>query len=198
MINVKSSITAVMITFLFSFTVQANLILIATYSDWTKTGPLSFGLATMPDEFSATFIIKPPPPPPVGPIPIPYPNTAAWTHADVVSATVSFGDATWTTLAWFDFEIDDGELFLDYAFQPLVSTLTAEGPVILNGPLSITGIDIGSKGDSGGGNFIYGYGNRTLSLHQVPEPTTFLLMGIGVVFISWTKSKRNQAISVSC
>lgn len=192
MININPSITAVMFTFLFSFSVQANLILTATYSDWRKTGPLSFGLATMPDEFSATFIIKSPPPSPGGPIPIPYPNTAAWTHLDVVSASVSFGDASWSSLALFDFEIDDGEFFLDYEFQPLALTQTAENSIVLNGPLSISGIDIADKGATGDGNFTYTYSTRTLSLQQVPEPNILLLMGMGVVFIVWTKYRQKN------
>ncbi len=149
----------------------SNTLLTATYSDWTQTGPLSFGLAAMPDEFTATFLLETPPPSPAGPIPIPYPITA------VLSSSITFGDARWTTLESFDFEIDAyGGMSLDYAFQQLASTQTSAGGIVLNGPLMITGTDIAS-----GETFAYGYGTRTLSLVQVPvpEPGTFALLGIG-------------------
>jgi hypothetical protein len=116
-----------MAAFLLASPVQADLLLTATYSNWTQSGPLSFGLVAMPDEFSAT----------------------------------------WTTLASFDFEIDDGDLFLDYTFQALSSTQTAVDSIVLNGPLTITGTDIASSGTPNGGDFSYGYGTRTLSLVQV-------------------------------
>ncbi len=178
MVNAKSAFATMTAAFLFASPVQADLILTATYTDWTQTGPLSFGLYAMPDEFSATFLLNTPSPGP-GPIPVPYPNTGLGT-ASVLSSSVTFGDATWTTLASFDFEIDEGVLYLDYAFQPLASTQTSEGSIVLNGPLTITGIDIASKGTTGGGNFSYGYGTRTLSLVQVPEPGTLALLGIGL------------------
>ena len=175
MVNAKSALATMMATLLFTSSVQADLLLTATYTDWTQNGPLSFGLAAMPGEFSATFLLDAPPIPPSPPgVPIPYPNTA-WTASDLLSSSVTFGDATWTTLASFDFEIDDGELYLDYAYQPLASTRTSQGGIVLNGPLEISGTDTAS-----GEAFIYGYGTRTLSLVQVPEPGTLALLGIGL------------------
>ena len=83
-----------MATLLFTFPVQADLILTATYTNWTQTGPLSFGLAAMPDEFSATFVLEAPlpSPTPTG-APIPFSIFGAWTPSDVLSSSVTFGDA---------------------------------------------------------------------------------------------------------
>jgi hypothetical protein len=176
-----------MFALLFTSSAQANFILTATYTDWTQTGPLSFGLAAMPAEFSATFLIEaplPPPPSPGGPIPIPYPNFSS-DASSVLSASVIFGDATWTTLASFDFEIDDGELYLDYAFQPLISTQTTLGGIVLNGPLVITGTDIAS-----GETFTYGYGTRTLSLVQVTEPGTLALLVLALAGMGISRRKK--------
>jgi len=156
-----------------------TLLLTATYSNLTQqTGPLSFGLTSMPVEFSATFLLGPLSIPPTPPgVPIPYPISTAWTTSDVLSSNVTFGDATWTTLASFDFGVDaNGVVSLDYAFQSLASTQTAMDSIVLNGPLVITGTHIAT-----GEAFTYGYGTRTLSLVPVPEPGTLALFGIGLL-----------------
>lgn len=165
----------------FASPVQASFLLSATYTDWTQSGPLSFGLSKMPDEFIVTFALEPIPPtgtPPTPPgVPVPYPNFS-WVASNVLTSSVTFGDATWNTLASFDFEIDDGELYLDYVFEPLPFTLTSQGGIVLNAPLKITGIDLAS-----GESFIYEYGTRTLSLVQVSEAYTLALLSIGIVGI---------------
>jgi hypothetical protein len=168
-----------------------TLSLTATYSGWTKAGPLSFGLAAMPDEFSATFLLGalsiPPTPPGV---PIPYPISTAWTTSDVLSSSVTFGDATWTTLASFGFGVDaNGVVFLDYAFQPLALTQTAMDSIVLNGPLMITGTDTAT-----GQDFTYGYGIRTLSLEPVavPEPVSLALFGIGILGMGAARRRKKS------
>jgi hypothetical protein len=48
MVNAKSAFATMMVALLFTSPVQADLILTATYTDPTQTGPLSFGLAALP------------------------------------------------------------------------------------------------------------------------------------------------------
>ena len=115
------------------------------------------------------------------------PLLCSWNAANVRSSSVTFGDATWTTLASFDFEIDDGELYLDYAFEPLAFTQSSLGGIVLNGPLQITGTDIAS-----GEAFSYGYSTRTLSLVQVSEPFTLTLLCIGLAGMGMTRRRMTK------
>lgn len=159
-----------------------------------NNGPLSFGLSELPDEVVATFLLSTPPPPTPPPppapfVPIPFPNTFNLTDGDVISATVKFGDATWTTgdLNTFSMEFDDGEVsLLTYQFSPILSPTTT-GNIILNFPLSITGTDIAS-----GEAFQYTYAAsaQTLTSSAVPEPAT---VALGLMGIAGLMVRRRRA-----
>ncbi|MDH3948456.1 MAG: VPLPA-CTERM sorting domain-containing protein [Gammaproteobacteria bacterium] len=65
---------------------------------------------------------------------------------------------------------------LTYNFLPTTS-LTAEGPIVLNFPLSITGTDIAS-----GQSFEYGYTTSTQTVSAVvPIPAATWLFGSGLL-----------------
>ena len=143
-----------------------------TYTNGSITdGPLSFGLSELPTSVSATFMLG------AGSIGV---NSINFFKSDVVSANVTFGDATWTEnlLDTFSMSLSFGTVnSLNYAFLP-TNTLTAEGPVILNFPLSITGTDIAS-----GQLFEYGYteSTQTVSAAVVPIPAAVWLFGSGLL-----------------
>jgi len=136
------------------------------------SGPLSFGLSELPTSVSATFMLG------AGTVGL---NSVIFSKSDVVSADVAFGDATWTEslLDTFSMSLFLGATVnsLNYAFLPTTS-VTAEGPVVLNFPLSITGTDIAS-----GQSFEYGYteSTQTVSAAVVPIPAAVWLFGSGLL-----------------
>lgn len=144
-----------------------------TYTNGSITsGPLSFGLSELPASVSATFMLG------AGSVGV---NAIHFTEADVVSASISFGDATWT-----ENDLDDFAMSLPVSWD--VSSLTynsfpttsqtTDGIIILNFPLSITGTDIAS-----GQSFDYGYtaSTQTVSAAVVPIPAAAWLFGSGLL-----------------
>jgi hypothetical protein len=122
-------------------------------------GPLSLGLSTLPTSVSATFTLGPG-----------QPSTEPgeedniyFDEEDVVSASITFGNATWTGNNMEEFEmLFDGSLTsLFYSFDP-VYTLTADGIIVLNFPLTIIGMDINS-----GELFEYEYAYSTQTLTEI-------------------------------
>jgi len=104
-------------------------------------------------------------------------------------AEVTFGDATWTALASFDMEVENGLVEdLTYSFSP-ITTVTAQGPVILNFPLEITGKDIASDE-----NFEYVYSESAQSISSIPEPATLALMGLGLAGIGYRRHRSKIAV----
>ena len=138
------------------------------------SGPLSFGLSELPTSVSATFLLD------SGTVGL---NAIDFNASDVVSANVTFGDATWTEnlLGTFSmtlsFGVSGGVTSLDYSFLSAISP-TVEGPVVLNFPLTITGTDKVS-----GQSFEYGYAvsTQTVSAAVVPIPAAMWLFGSGLL-----------------
>lgn len=164
---------------------SAPLMLDVTYTNGSiVSGPLSFGLSVLPTEVNATFILNNNSAICLGAFPCPpYPNSV-WGLADVLSASVTFGNTTWTALGNFGFGIDDGEFSLDYAFSP-ITTSTSSGIIILNFPLTITGTDIAS-----GETFAYLYTDSTQALTFVPEPAALGLFGFGLAGLGIAARRR--------
>ena len=149
---------------------EAVLILGVTYSDGSiDSGPLSFGLAALPTTVDATFTLG-------DGTPGIEPGELNWGLGDVQSASISFGDGTWTQLTSFSLQTING-IFnaLVYEFAS-ITTASAVSRPILNFPLSITGTDTNS-----GEDFEYGYTSSTQTLTTVPEPGTLGLLGAGLL-----------------
>ena len=134
------------------------------------SGPLSFGLSELPTSVTANFILD------SGTVGL---NAIYFYASDVISANVTFGDATWTEslLDNFSMSISSGNVSsLSYAFLPTTSA-TVEGPIILNFPLSITGTDISS-----GEAINYGYIESAQTVTTVvPIPAAVWLFGSGLL-----------------
>ena len=140
--------------------------LVVTYTNGSiKSGPLSFGLSALPTSVTATYTLEPG-------TPSTEPgeeNEIYFDDEDVASASVSFGDATWTSNELEDFSMLSISGVVDsltYNFLP-ITTLTAEGIIVLNFPLSITGTDIAS-----GLPFEYEYTESTQTLTPVVQTLT--------------------------
>ncbi len=120
-------------------------------------GPVSFGLASLPASPEVTIALGEGFPTGGG--------ATGWGLADVVSATLIFGDGIFTTLSSFDMEIDSGGGLeaLSYTFAPIDTPTAVSGPVTLNSPLYISGMDIAS-----GQAFSYTYANSTETITIIP------------------------------
>lgn len=145
-----------------------------TYTNGSITsGPLSFGLSELPTSVSATFML--------GAGSVFFGNAILFTKADVVSTNLTFGDTTWTESDLDNFSmslvVGSGVSSLTYNYFAAAS-LTTQGPVVLNFPLSITGTDIAS-----GQSFEYGYtdSTQTVSAAVVPIPAAAWLFGSGLL-----------------
>lgn len=143
-----------------------------SYTNGTiASGPLSFGLSELPASVTAQFILD------AGTVGL---NAVHFYASDVISANVTFGDATWTEglLDNFSMSLSSGVSSLSYAFLPTISA-TVEGPIVLNFPLSITGTDISS-----GEAINYGYTESTqtiTAISAVPVPAAAWLFGSGLM-----------------
>lgn len=154
---------------------EASFLLEVTYGDASVvSGPLSFGLVTLPAMVDASFQVGPGS---QGSEP-PIRNFAI---GDVISASISFGDGTWTLaqLNSFTMRTINGvpsSLLYDFngILTPTVNQVGLDRPV-LNFPLTITGTDIAS-----GRAFEYNYASSTQTLTAIPEPATYALFLIGL------------------
>ncbi len=150
--------------------VAATLKLDITYTNGQiVSGPLSADLTELPEFVLASFIVD---------------GSAedVFGIADVVEASLAFGDVTWNASDLESFSTmlttDGNERFviaLTYEFAPK-STSAVNDRISGNFPLEITGTDIAS-----GENFHYLYDSSTQAVTEVPEPTTLALVALGVV-----------------
>ncbi len=125
-------------------------------------GPLSFGLSTLPTSVTATFTLGPGQP---GTEPGEE-DELFFDETDVNAASISFGDATWTASAMENFSLptDSGNINdLAYAFLS-INTLHADGGIVLNFPLKVTGTDRDT-----GQPFEYRYTTSTQTLTPLPQ-----------------------------
>lgn len=139
------------------------------------SGPLSFGLRTLPDSVSATFILGPgqelkPEPGEIGDI--------YFDEADALFGTrMTFGDASWSNTELENFSLiysvstggsggEDRLTELSYRFYPITTQLV-EGGITLNFPLSITGTDKAT-----GMPFEYSYTESTQTLTPISDTLT--------------------------
>ena len=132
-----------------------------TYTNGSiKSGPLSFGLGALPTSVTAPYMLGP------GSV---GRNSIHFTEADVVSASVTFGDATWTRSELENFSMLSISGVIDsltYNFLP-INSVSGGGIIVLNFPLSITGTDIAS-----GLAFEYEYTESTQTLTPVVQTLT--------------------------
>jgi hypothetical protein len=141
------------------------------------SGPLSFGLSELPTSVSATFMLG------TGTVGL---NSIFFSVTDVVSANVTFGDATWTENLLDSFSMSlsfGGVSTLNYEFLPII-TQHSTGGIVLNFPLSITGTDIAS-----GESFEYGYVASTQTVSAVPIPAAVWLFGSALAGLGWFRRK---------
>jgi hypothetical protein len=123
-----------------------------------NSGPLSFGLSVFPEDLAATLSLAEGFPTGGG--------ATGYGLAEVISASLIFGDGVFTTLSAFDMEVlADGSIeTLSYTFAPISTPSVSDGIIILNSPLFVSGTDIAS-----GQAFSYTYGNSVETFTPVLE-----------------------------
>jgi hypothetical protein len=141
-----------------------------TYTDGhIISGPLTADLTELPEFVHASFLLN-------------GSGAGVLSIADVVEASLAFGDVTWNASDLESFSTtlttDGDERFvtaLTYEFAPK-STSAVNDRISGNFPLEITGTDIAS-----GEEFHYLYNSSTQTVTEVPEPSTLALVAVGVV-----------------
>jgi hypothetical protein len=140
-----------------------------TYTEGSiKSGPLSFGLSTLPTSVFATFRLGPGQGDIEG-------DGLSFDDSDVVSASITFGDTTWSRNDLDNFSMTSfatGVDFLNYQF----SLNSNPGQIVLNFPLTITGTD-----EATGQSFEYEYAESTPTLTALPIPPAVWLFGSGLL-----------------
>ncbi len=143
-------------------------------------GPLSFGLFELPEEPHPTFSLREGTPRGGG--------ATGYGLSDVISANLIFGDIIApNNLTAFSMEVAaDGTVeSLTYQFSP-IDTPTAQGSIVLNFPLTITGTDIAS-----GEAFSYTYANSTATITPVLQPASLTISVVGLTDDTLTLSVGN-------
>lgn len=171
---VTAFIMIIMLSHMLAKSVQANDVqasamyeLIVTYTTGVvKSGPLSFGLTELPSEVTATFILGSGSP--YYPEPEDPPGDVYFDEADALlgKSSISFGDSTWSVVEnlFIVYRTSNDEVTeLGYNFYA-IDTPTAQGPIVLNFPLSITGTDKAS-----GLPFEYEYTTSTQTLTPIVQ-----------------------------
>ncbi len=151
------------------------------------SGPLSFGLSTLPDSVNATFVLG------AGydcSDPIENIDRLCFDEDDVISASATFGDASWsigTGLESFFMSYAESVRSINYKFEPVATSPTTTGIIILNSPLKVTGTDVAT-----GETFEYGYTeylptleaatlNVTIDIKPGDSPNCFNVNGHGII-----------------
>jgi len=128
-------------------------------------GPLSLGLSALPVAPQPAFSLREGTPLGGG--------STEYRLADVISASVVFGDFIGESLTEFDMVVAANGTVnsLTYTFAA-IDTATAAGSIVLNFPFSVTGTDIAS-----GQAFSYTYANSTPTVTLAPEFSVLGLTG---------------------
>ncbi|MDH5517111.1 MAG: hypothetical protein OEY36_04715 [Gammaproteobacteria bacterium] len=130
-----------------------------------KYGPLSFGLAALPETVEAVFTLD------AGQHSIDG-NSVVFNESNVISALVVFGDAIWTEKQLKNIYMTTSRgtvSSLSYAFLPTEYSKKAPGGIVLNFPLSVTGIDLASNEKF---NYEYSESSQQLSIISQPKNIT--------------------------
>jgi hypothetical protein len=151
------------------------------------SGPLSADLTELPESVLASFTLI---------------GTTEGTHnlADVVDASLAFGDGVWslgdlndfTTTLVFDVVFAVSSLTYDYS---PINTSAVSDRIAGNFPLDIQGIDVAS-----GEAFHYHYDTSSQSVTIVPEPSTYVTAAMGIVAVLFARRRtalgKSRAIAV--
>ena len=152
------------------------------------SGPLSFGLTTLPNDVTVTFVLN-------EGIPNPEPGGGIlYTLTEVHSAHAAFGDATASSLASFTMITQAGLVTsLTYRFLPTPCLPYCNSLEVMNFPLRIIGTDIASGEDF---EYIYDESVEMFSDYvppepePTPEPTALLLSLVGLAGIAGVRRRR--------
>ena len=181
---VLAGVVALAVTAAAARPAEASTILDVTYTDGSiDFGPLSSDLAALPASVDATFYLGEG----TGGI---EPGSLDFAIGDVMLASISFGDGTWTENELVSFSMLTVNGFINtllYEFSPITTAAVADRPV-LNFPLTISGTDKAT-----GQAFEYTYANSTQTLTQVPEPATLTLFLIGLAGLGVIGRRRRAA-----
>ncbi len=151
------------------------------------SGPLSFGLTSLPSSVTAMFMLGPGQPgSPSSPG-----NNITFDETDVSSASITFGSATWTASELNDFSmlvVSGGIRSLTYDFLP-INTQVVDGSIVLNFPLTVTGTDRASGQPF---EYLYTSSTQTFTPTAVPVPSTIMLFGTGLAGLVFWRMKTQK------